>query len=57
MENKTSPRIEVRCGVENCSYNKSSICHAKELEVKAMGDKKAYTSDGTCCCTFDNQFK
>ena len=49
-----APRMEVKCGVENCHYNKSRMCHADSLEVNAMGDGKAETSDGTCCTTFKN---
>lgn len=49
-----SPKMQVKCGVENCHYNKECKCHADELEVNAMGDKKADTSDGTCCTTFKN---
>ncbi len=49
-----SPRMQVKCSVENCHYNKSRMCHAENLEVNAMGDGKAETSDGTCCTTFKN---
>ena len=51
MESKKMP---VKCGVENCNYNKSYMCDAEKLEVKAMGDQKAETSDGTCCTTFES---
>jgi len=44
--------MQVKCGVDNCNYNKSSMCHANNLEVNAMGDGKAETSDGTSCTTF-----
>jgi len=47
-----APEIKVKCGVENCHYNKSQACQANALEVNAMGDGKAETSDGTCCSTF-----
>lgn len=47
-----APRMQVKCGVDNCHYNKSMMCHANDLEVNAMGDGKAETSDGTCCRTF-----
>lgn len=46
-------KMPVKCGVENCNYNKSCMCDADKLEVNAMGDKKAETSDGTCCTTFN----
>lgn len=47
-----SPKMCVRCGVHNCHHNHRGMCHASELEVNAMGDGKAHTSDGTCCRTF-----
>ncbi|MCR4435340.1 MAG: DUF1540 domain-containing protein [Clostridiales bacterium] len=49
-----APRMQVKCGVENCRYNNGRMCHADALEVDAMGDGKAETSDGTCCTTFKN---
>lgn len=49
-----APKMNVKCGVENCHYNKGSMCHASSLEVNAMGDGNAETSDGTCCSTFKN---
>ena len=49
-----APKMQVKCSVENCHYNNSHICHANTLEVNAMGDGKAETSDGTCCTTFVN---
>lgn len=49
-----APRMKVKCSVENCNYNEDRMCHADELEVNAMGDGKAETSDGTCCTTFKN---
>lgn len=49
-----APKMIVKCGVENCNYNESRMCHADNLEVTAMGDGKAETSDGTSCTTFKN---
>ena len=49
-----SPKMQVKCSVENCHHNKSRACHADNLEVNTMGDGKAETSDGTCCTTFKN---
>jgi hypothetical protein len=49
-----APKMQVKCGVENCHYNKSKMCHADDLVVNAMGDGKAETSDGTSCITFKN---
>lgn len=48
----SSPTMQVKCGVDNCYYNKSGFCHADALEVNAMGDGIANSSDGTCCTTF-----
>lgn len=47
-----APKMQVKCSVENCHFNKQNMCHADNLKVDAMGDKKAHTSDGTCCTTF-----
>lgn len=49
-----APRMKVKCSVDNCHYNEDHMCYADELEVNAMGDGKAETSDGTCCTTFKN---
>ncbi len=50
-----SPRMKVKCSVENCRYNKNRLCYAHGLEVSAMGDGYADTSEGTCCDTFINK--
>jgi len=44
--------MQVKCGVHNCHYNQNHMCHAQGVEVNAMGDGQAHTSDGTCCSTF-----
>lgn len=51
-----APKIQVRCGVENCRYNKGRTCHADNVEVNPMemGNNKAESSDATCCSTFKN---
>jgi hypothetical protein len=49
-----APKMEVKCGVENCHYNNKLMCHANKLEVNPMGDGRAETSDGTSCTTFKN---
>lgn len=46
--------MQVKCSVENCHYNKNRMCDADGLEVNALGDGKAETSDGTRCETFKN---
>jgi hypothetical protein len=51
-ETLDGPKMRVRCGVENCQYNKGHMCYAHSLDVNAMGDGHAHTSDGTCCSTF-----
>jgi hypothetical protein len=50
-----SPKMPVKCGVENCNFNIDHKCHAKELEVNPIGDNIAPTSDATCCSTFINR--
>jgi len=50
-----APKMQVKCGVENCKHNMARMCHAGDLEVNAMGDQNAETSDGTCCRTFVNK--
>lgn len=47
-----NPRMEVKCSVSNCKYNKNNYCNANKIEVNAMGDGYAKTSDGTACSTF-----
>ncbi len=56
MEPYNAPKMNVKCSVENCNYNKSYMCHATALEVNATGNNKAETSDGTCCTTFKNRY-
>ena len=48
----TAPKMQVRCGVNNCHFWKNNYCTANALEVNTMGDGYAETSDGTCCTTF-----
>lgn len=50
-----APKMQVKCGVENCHYNTNRVCHADALEVNSMGDGIAQTSDGTACTTFKNK--
>lgn len=45
-------KTPIKCTVENCQYNKSQMCKAESIEVSAMGDQVAETSDGTSCSTF-----
>lgn len=51
----TAPKMQVKCGVDNCHYWKGHYCTASALEVNAMGDGYARTSDGTCCTTFKSR--
>lgn len=55
MNEKTSKKIQVKCNVDNCGYNKGHTCYADNIEVDTSGDNKAYTSSGTCCSTFENK--
>ncbi|HQD91445.1 MAG TPA: DUF1540 domain-containing protein [Syntrophomonadaceae bacterium] len=48
----SAPKMQVKCSVENCYYNKNRFCYADALEVNAMGDGIANSSEGTCCTTF-----
>ncbi|KNY28062.1 protein of unknown function DUF1540 [Pseudobacteroides cellulosolvens ATCC 35603 = DSM 2933] len=51
-----APCMKVKCGVTNCTYNKSMMCYADALEVNAMeGKHKADISDETCCTTFKDK--
>ncbi len=43
---------KITCSVENCAYNEKRYCNASGIEVNAMGDGLALTSDGTSCKTF-----
>ncbi|MDF2891706.1 MAG: hypothetical protein K0R80_2073 [Clostridia bacterium] len=42
----------IKCNVTNCYYNDQHFCAANAIEVNAMGDGHADTSDGTACSTF-----
>ncbi|SHJ63538.1 DUF1540 domain-containing protein [Paramaledivibacter caminithermalis] len=46
------PQMQVKCSVSNCKYNHQNYCQAQKLEVNAIGDGYAKTSDGTACTTF-----
>jgi hypothetical protein len=54
-EKTVAPKMKVKCGVKNCNYNIDCMCHAKELEVNAIGENIAPTSEATCCATFINR--
>lgn len=49
-----APKMQVKCGVENCHYNQQHTCHAECLEVNAA-DNRAESSEATCCSTFKNE--
>lgn len=40
---------ELKCSVENCSYNKENLCSKGDIMV---GGKQACDSEGTCCESF-----
>lgn len=46
MENK------IFCEVENCTYNKSKECAAKNVQIVLCGDCHAESCEGTACKTF-----
>jgi len=52
-----SKKMPVKCNVTNCQYNESHQCYADSIEVNAMGDGSAKTSDGTACSTFKNSME
>lgn len=54
-EDMEAPKMQVKCSVENCHYNRNYICNAHALEVSALGDGRADTREGTCCDTFLNR--
>jgi len=43
---------KIKCSVGNCAYNENYKCNASGIEVNAMGDGLANSSDGTSCETF-----
>lgn len=47
-----SPKMQVKCGVHDCHYNKNRMCHAENIEVNSMRDDKVESSDDTQCSTF-----
>lgn len=40
---------ELKCGVQNCVYNKDNLCSKGEINV---GGKHACSCEGTCCESF-----
>lgn len=48
----STPKMEVKCGVDCCHYWKDNCCHADLLEVNSMNGRNTHTSDDTCCTTF-----
>ncbi|MCL5047164.1 MAG: DUF1540 domain-containing protein [Actinobacteria bacterium] len=48
----TAPKMQVKCGVDNCHYWEDQHCTASALEITPQGDGKARSSDGTSCTTF-----
>lgn len=47
-----SPKMEVKCSVENCYYYSEGRCHASALEVNPMSNCAVETSSETSCTTF-----
>lgn len=43
---------ELKCGVENCSYNQENYCCKGDIMV---GGTHAYDCDGTCCESFSQR--
>jgi hypothetical protein len=49
------PKSQVKCGVDDCRYNKQHLCHADNLVINPMGDNVVNTNAGTQCDTFKRQ--
>jgi hypothetical protein len=45
----------VKCGVDQCQYNKNKVCQANNLVINPMGDNVVNTNAGTQCDTFKRQ--
>lgn len=43
----------VKCGVEECIYNREQNCTAEEIEVLSNGNEIVGTTKGTRCATFE----
>lgn len=46
---------KVKCGVEDCRYNKQHLCYAGNLVINPMGDNNVESNAGTQCDTFKRQ--
>lgn len=43
----------IKCLVEECKYNSSYHCDAKEIEVRSSGNTSVSCPDETACETFE----
>lgn len=48
-------KLQVRCDVENCTYNKERSCHASSIKVGSCGDNQVQSCEGTKCSTFKKE--
>lgn len=55
FNNDESSKPQVKCDVENCTYNEGKKCHVGNLKIDASGNGKADTSDGTKCSSFEKE--
>lgn len=46
---------KIKCLVEECKYNNSCYCNAKEIEVRSNGCSAVSCPDETACETFESK--
>lgn len=44
--------LGIKCTVESCAFNRSSLCDAETIEVSSSMQGSVSTSDETLCETF-----
>jgi len=49
------PKKKVKCGVDDCQYNRQNLCTAENLVINPMGDNVVNSNAGTQCDTFKRQ--
>lgn len=52
FKNDDQCKPQVKCDVENCTYNEKKRCHVDDLKIDTCGNGQAETSDGTKCSSF-----
>jgi hypothetical protein len=46
---------KIKCMVEECKYNSSYLCDAKEIMVCSSGSANVKCADQTACHTFETK--